>query len=93
MCKRQIFVFIQLVLDQDQFMSLVFCDSLTLLPAGFRGAGGGYEALPRGPEVGGPVLPERQPGQDGDLPGALGANRRPGGSQKQTKTGRVITIF
>lgn len=70
-------------------MSLVFCDSLTLLPAGFRGAGNGYEALPRGPEVGGPVLPERQPGQDGALPGALGANWRPGGSQNQTKTGRL----
>lgn len=81
------FAFIQLVLDQDAFINTESWDSLTPFPAGFRGAGGGYEALPGGPEVGGPLLLEGQPGQDGALPSALGAHRGPGGSQNQTKTG------
>lgn len=62
-----------------------FCQML--LCAGFRRAAGGCEALPGGPEVGASLLPAEQPGQDGALSGDLGADRRPGWRQTQTKTG------
>lgn len=54
------------------------CVALLLLSAGFRRAGGGYEALRGGPEVGASLLLTEQPGQDRALSSVLGADRRPG---------------
>lgn len=52
--------------------------ALLLMSAGFRRTGGGYEALPGGPEVGASLLLAEQPGQDRALSSVLGADRRPG---------------
>lgn len=55
-------------------MTKEFC--YLVLYVGFSRAGSGYEAFPGGPEVGPPLLPAEQPGQDRAVSGGVGADRR-----------------